>query len=294
MNDKFLRKLEYDKILLQVGEYAASALGADKIRTLKPSTSFEEVVRLQEETDEAARVLRLKGNAPLSGIHDIREHVKRSQIGGVLNPFELNQTASTIHAGRMMKRFIDDLLENGTEIPILEEMADQIPVLTALEHKIKNAVDDNGDILDSASDALRTIRQQLRRNESRIRERLESLIRSRNAQTMLSDAIVTIRNDRYVIPVKQEYRSQYGGIIHDQSSSGQTLFIEPQAVVDLNNDLRELQMKEKQEIERVLIELSVGVSEVGEDLFGLVRSFNGIRLYVRQGPLRKNNKRYKA
>ena len=271
MNDKFLRKLEYDKILLQVGEYAASALGADKIRTLKPSTSFEEVVRLQEETDEAAQVLRLKGNAPLSGIHDIREHVKRSQIGGVLNPSELNQTASTIHAGRMMKRFIADLLENGTEIPILEEMADQIPVLTALEHKIKSAVDDNGDILDSASDALRTIRQQRRRNESRIRERLESLIRSRNAQTMLSDAIVTIRNDRYVIPVKQEYRSQYGGIIHDQSSSGQTLFIEPQAVVDLNNDLRELQMKEKQEIERVLIELSVGVSEVGEDLFGLVR-----------------------
>ncbi|GIN86822.1 endonuclease MutS2 [Heyndrickxia sporothermodurans] len=221
---------------------------------------------MQAETDEGSHVLRLKGHAPLSGIHDIRPHVKRAQIGGILNTHELVQAASTIYAARTMKRFIENLLENEVEIPILEEKAEQIAVLTSTEHKIKNAIDENGEILDGASEVLRQIRQKLRSNESRIREKLESLIRSRNAAKMLSDAIVTIRNDRYVIPVKQEYRSNYGGIVHDQSASGQTLFIEPQSVVDLNNQLRELHMKEQQEIERILSELSAEVADVGEEL----------------------------
>ena len=270
MNDKILKTLEFNKILLQLEGFASSSLGAEKIKDLRPSTSYEEVVKLQQETDEAAHVLRLKGHAPLSGIYNVKPHAKRAQIGGVLNPVELMQTASTIHASRSMKRFIEDLLENELEIPILEEKANQIMVLTPLEHQIKNAVDENGEILDSASDALRSIRQQRRRNESRIREKLESLTRNRNAQKMLSDAIVTIRNDRFVIPVKQEYRSHYGGIVHDQSSSGQTLFIEPQAVVELNNDLKELQMKEKQEIDRILAELSAAVADAAEDLHILV------------------------
>lgn len=270
MNNKILKTLEFHKILSELEGFAASALGIDKIKDLKPSSCYEEVIKLQEETDEAAHVLRLKGHAPLSGIYNIKQHAKRAQIGGVLNPGELVHVASTIHAGRSMKRFIEDLLENALEIPILEEKANQITVLTPLEHQIKNAVDENGEMLDSASDVLRNIRQQRRRNESRIREKLEGLIRNRNAQKMLSDAIVTIRNDRYVIPVKQEYRSQYGGIVHDQSSSGQTLFIEPQAVVDLNNDLRELQMKEKQEIDRILAELSAEVAEAAPDLHILV------------------------
>ncbi|MBS4222670.1 endonuclease MutS2 [Lederbergia citrea] len=270
MNEKILKTLEFNKILSQLKDFASSTVGVEKIKLLKPSTSYEEVVKLQEETDEAAHVLRLRGHAPLSGIHNIKPHAKRAQVGGVLNPVELMQTASTIHASRSMKRFIEDLLENELDIPILEEKVNQITVLTPLEHHIKNAVDENGDILDSASDTLRSIRQQRRRNESRIREKLESLIRNRNAQKMLSDAIVTIRNDRYVIPVKQEYRSQYGGIVHDQSSSGQTLFIEPQAVVELNNELKELQMKEKQEIDRILAELSAAVAESAEDLHVIV------------------------
>ncbi|MBS4176102.1 endonuclease MutS2 [Lederbergia citrea] len=270
MNEKILKTLEFNKILSQLKDFASSTVGVEKIKLLKPSTSYEEVVKLQEETDEAAHVLRLRGHAPLSGIHNIKPHAKRAQVGGVLNPVELMQTASTIHASRSMKRFIEDLLENKLDIPILEKKANQITILTPLEHHIKNAVDENGDILDSASDTLRSIRQQRRRNESRIREKLESLIRNRNAQKMLSDSIVTIRNDRYVIPVKQEYRSQYGGIVHDQSSSGQTLFIEPQAVVELNNELKELQMKEKQEIDRILAELSAVVAESAEDLHVIV------------------------
>ncbi|CAM3923532.1 endonuclease MutS2 [Lederbergia lenta] len=270
MNDKILKTLEFDKIIAEMEAYASSSLGVNKVKALKPSANFEEVVKRQEETDEAANVLRLKGHAPLSGIFDIKPHIKRAQIGGVLNAVELVQTASTIHASRMMKNFIDDLLENEVDIPVLEKKATSMADLSPLERQIKHAVDENGDVLDSASDMLRNIRQSRRRNESRIREKLESLIRSRNAQKMLSDAIVTIRNDRYVIPVKQEYRSHYNGIVHDQSSSGQTLFIEPQAVVELNNELKELQMKEKQEIDRILAELSAEVALGSEELLIIV------------------------
>ncbi|RST76303.1 endonuclease MutS2 [Siminovitchia acidinfaciens] len=272
MNDKILKTLEFNKILAQLEEFAASELGVEKVKKLKPATSHEEVILLQEETDEAAHVLRLKGHAPLSGIYNINTHIKRAQIGGTLNPGELVQVASTIHAGRFIKRFIEELIEdNGLEIPILAGKVDEIAVMTPLEHDIKNAIDEGGEVLDSASPELRNIRQQKRRNETRIREKLESLIRGKNAQKMLSDSIITIRNERYVIPVKQEYRSHYRGIVHDQSSSGQTLFIEPQAVVDLNNDLRELHVKENREIERILIELSAKVAESADDLFVLVK-----------------------
>jgi DNA mismatch repair protein MutS2 len=266
MQEKIFKTLEFNKIKDLLIEHASSTLGEEKIRALKPSSSFEEVLILQAETDEAVNALRLRGLVPLSGIYDIRAHIKRALIGGVLNPIELVQTASTIYTARTMKRFIEGLIENEVNIPILEEKASQIMILTPLEHKIKHAIDESGDILDSASETLRQIRQKMRSNESRIREKLESLIRSRNAAKMLSDAIITIRNDRYVIPVKQEYRSNYGGIVHDQSSSGQTLFIEPQSVVELNNQLREIHMKEQQEIERILMELSADVADAASDL----------------------------
>ncbi|MED1204856.1 endonuclease MutS2 [Heyndrickxia acidicola] len=266
MQEKILKTLEFTKIIELLLEHASSSLGIAKVKELKPSSSFEEVVQMQAETDEASHVLRIKGHVPLSGIHDIRPHIKRADIGGNLNAMELVQVASTIYAGRTIKRFIEGLLENEMEIPILESKAEQIAVLTPLEHKIKNAINENGEVLDSASENLRQIRQRLRGNESRIREKLEGMIRSKNAAKMLSDAIITIRNDRYVIPVKQEYRSNYGGIVHDQSSSGQTLFIEPQSVVDLNNQLREWQMKEQAEIERILSELSAEVAEAGAEL----------------------------
>jgi DNA mismatch repair protein MutS2 len=266
MQEKILKTLEFTKIVELLLDHASSSLGIAKVKELKPSSSYEEVVQMQAETDEASQVLRIKGHVPLSGIHDIRPHIKRADIGGNLNAVELVQVASTIFAGRTIKRFIEGLLENEMEIPILESKAEQIAVLTPLEHKIKNAINENGEVLDSASENLRQIRQRLRSNESRIREKLESLIRSKNAAKMLSDAIITIRNDRYVIPVKQEYRSNYGGIVHDQSSSGQTLFIEPQSVVDLNNQLREWQMKEQAEIERILSELSAEVAEATTEL----------------------------
>jgi DNA mismatch repair protein MutS2 len=169
-----------------------------------------------------------------------------------------------------MKRFIEDFAEEESSLPILQGYTDKIIVLADLETSIRNAVDDNGEVLDSASEALRSLRNQLRTKESRVRERLESMIRSSSAQKMLSDAIITIRNDRFVIPVKQEYRGHYGGIIHDQSSSGQTLFIEPQSIVQLNNELQGIRVKEQQEIERILIALSGQVAEQSVELETIV------------------------
>jgi DNA mismatch repair protein MutS2 len=270
LQQRVLKTLEFDKIRDQMLDHVSSPLGQERARNLVPSTDYEEVLRLQEETDEAAKVLRLKGNVPLGGIYDIRPHVKRAVIGGMLSPHELIHTASTVHASRQMKRFINDMAEE-TELPILTVFAEEIIVLADVEDKIKQAIDESGEVLDSASDALRTLRQQLRTREARVRERLESMIRSSNAQKMLSDAIITIRNDRYVIPVKQEYRGHYGGIVHDQSSSGQTLFIEPQSVVQLNNELQEIRIKEHQEIERILIELSLLVGEYHDDLLHIVK-----------------------
>ncbi|SDM25124.1 endonuclease MutS2 [Bacillus sp. OK048] len=266
MQERSLKVLEFTKVRDQLIEHASSSLGIDRVKRLVPSTDFDEVVKLQAETDEASTVLRIKGNVPLSGIHDIRAHIKRSVIGGVLSAIELIQVANTVHASRQMKRFIEDIAEERTEVPILIEQVNTIIPLASLEESIKLAIDEGGEVLDSASVLLRTLRQQLRSNEARVREKLESMIRSSNAAKMLSDSIVTIRNDRFVIPVKQEYRGHYGGIIHDQSSSGQTLFIEPQVIVQLNNQLQDIRVKEQLEIDRILTELSAKTAEFESEL----------------------------
>lgn len=270
MQERVLKVLEFNKVKEQLLEHVSSSLGRKKAESILPSADYEEVIRRQEETDEAVTVFRIKGNVPLGGIFDIRPHVKRAAIGGMLSPQELTQVSSTIHASRQMKRFIEDFTEEESSLPILRGYTDKIIVLANLETSIRNAVDENGEVLDSASEALRSLRNQLRTKESRVRERLESMIRSSNAQKMLSDAIITIRNDRFVIPVKQEYRGHYGGIIHDQSSSGQTLFIEPQSIVQLNNELQGIRVKEQQEIERILITLSVQVAEHSGELETIV------------------------
>jgi len=269
MQDRVLKTLEFDKIKAQLIEHVSSSLGRDKVEGLVPSTDYSEVVRWQDETDEAAKVYRMRGSIPLDGIYDIRAHVKRSSIGGMLSPSELTQIASTVHASRQMKRFTEEFHEEEA-VPILFTLTDSIIVLAELEEEIKMAIDEQGAVMDSASDALRTLRNQLRRNEAKVREKLESMIRSSNAQKMLSDSIITIRNDRYVIPVKQEYRGNYGGIVHDQSASGQTLFIEPQSVVTLNNELQAIRVKEHQEIDRILTQLTALVAQYEEELLHIV------------------------
>ncbi|MFB4165834.1 endonuclease MutS2 [Alteribacillus sp. JSM 102045] len=266
MNARVKRVLEYDKMKDQLKEHAASSLGRKKIEELHPYTDLLTAKKEQQRTYEGTKVLRLKGQAPLGGIRNIHAHVKRAQIGGMLNAGELMEIADTIYAGRRLKSFVESMIEEEIELPLLLELVENIEPLTDLERAVKQCIDDHGEVMDSASSALRSIRQQIRSSEADVRSKLEQLTRSSEQQKKLSDSIVTIRNDRYVIPVKQEYRSSFGGIVHDQSASGATLFIEPQSVVNINNKLREAKVKERQEIERILQELSSHVQEHTDDL----------------------------
>lgn len=271
METRVLNTLEYDKIIDLVKGYSTFSAGEALIDQLRPAHKFETVVRLLEEMDEGLAILRLRGNVPMGGMKDIRPHAKRAQMDGMLSAVELMEISSTIRASRIFRQFIEAILEDeAIQIPHFVGKKEAFPILTDLEREINHSIDENGYVLDSASEKLRSVRQALRMQEGRVRERLESYTRGRNATKMLSDAIVTIRNDRYVIPVKSEYRSHYGGVIHDMSSSGQTLFIEPDAIVQANNEIRHLKMQEQEEIERILIALSVAVQEVAHDLFVLV------------------------
>ncbi|MGY4689273.1 endonuclease MutS2 [Salibacterium sp. K-3] len=266
MNERVRRVLEYDKMKEQLKEHVASTLGRKKVESLEPFTSLEKAEVEQNRTEEGAKVLRLKGQAPLGGITDIHAHLKRAQIGGTLNAGELLEIADTVYGGRRIKRFIETMVEEEIELPLLAELAAPVAPLSDLEKEIKQSIDDHGEVLDAATPALRSIRQKIRGTEADIRSKLEQMTRSSGQQKQLSDAIVTIRNDRYVVPVKQEYRSSFGGIVHDQSASGATLFIEPQSVVTMNNQLNEARAQERQEIERILKELSERVQVSADQL----------------------------
>ncbi|AHI55714.1 endonuclease MutS2 [Listeria ivanovii] len=260
MDKKVEAILEFDKIKKQLTEFASSSLGEQAILALTPDTDFQVVQKAQLETEEGAKIIRLRGSAPITGLTDVNAHLKRLEIGGDLNGLEIYQIGSNLRVSRQMKNFMADLLEVGVELPLLGALSEELLVLNEVEEDIAISIDESGKVLDTASEALSSIRRTLRRTEDRVREKLESYLRDRNASKMLSDAVITIRNDRYVIPVKQEYKGHYGGIVHDQSASGQTLFIEPQSVVDLNNERKALQSKENQEIERVLAEISASLA----------------------------------
>ncbi|AVK83985.1 endonuclease MutS2 [Lysinibacillus sp. B2A1] len=289
--ERALKTLEYDKVRQQVAVYCTSSIGKTAIDELVPQTDYEKVVQLLEEMDEGLSILRVKGNVPMGGIFDVRPAARRAQIGGMLSAMELMEVSSTIRASRILRNFIEDIESEAViEIPHFITKKEAMPVLTGLQHEINNCIDDNGSVLDSASQTLRSIRQSLRAEEAKVRSKLESLIRGSNAAKMLSDALVTIRNDRFVIPVKQEYRHHYGGIVHDQSSSGQTLFIEPDSVVQANNEIHRLKMKEQAEIERILLALSAMVEEVAPDLFNLVKVLGEIDVILAKGKYGQANK----
>lgn len=268
--------LEFNKVIHQLKEYASSSLGVEKAESLEPATNLNEVVRLQNETDEGVKVLRLKGHVPLGGLHDIRPSLGRSKIGSRLNPSELLDIADTIHGGRRIKAFIEQMVAEDVHLPLLASFAEQLAPERNLEQAIRRCIDEYGDILDHASETLRGIRRQIKNNESKIREQLESITRSNDAKKMLSDAVITIRNDRYVIPVKQEYRGQFGGMVHDQSASGATLFIEPARVVEANNRLREARVKEQHEIEKILTDLTRQTADEADTLLHNVEVLQAI------------------
>lgn len=263
MNSKVLQKMEYHKIIDSLTHFTGTELGRNLAKKLQPQTGLDEVKELLAATDEAVAVDRLKGAPPFGGIVDITAAAKRARIGGTLNPHELYSIAATLSGGRRIKRHLAALHEDQP-IPLLDKLVEELSDQKPLEDAIKRCIDETAEVLDSASPALAQIRRELRGGEGRIREKLDAMIRSSTVSKMLQDQLITIRNDRFVIPVKAEYRSYFGGMVHDQSGSGATLFIEPEAIVAMNNKLRETRLAEEREIEVILQKLTALVGEQTE------------------------------
>ncbi len=263
MQAKTLKKLEFTKILEKLAANCTFQVSKDMAEALTPFDSLPQAVRGLSETSEAKEVLRLYPTLPLGGIRDVRPLLRKVEIGGFLQPSELLDVAGTLKSGRRLKKFVWEL---NHHYPRLKETAQQVGEFRELETKISSCIGEDAELLDSASPELGVTRKQIKSLQARIKERLEHFIRSSEYQKMLQDPIITLRDGRYVIPVKQEYRPQVQGIVHDQSSSGATLFIEPLAVVELDNDLRAYAAKEKLEIERILRELSQAVESKHTEL----------------------------
>jgi DNA mismatch repair protein MutS2 len=267
VNDKALHTLEYDKIINQLAAVTSTSLGKEEVEKLYPSRELAIVDRRLAGTDEAVRTVMLKGAPPFGGITDIRASLYRAKLGGILQPPELIDVAQFIMGSRRLVRHLT-LAGEETDLPLLSDLCEPLTNFKTLEDEIRRCIDEQGDVLDSASPELASARRDIRINAGRAREKLESLIRSSSIQKMLQESLITMRNDRYVIPVKQEYRAHFGGIVHDQSGSGATLFVEPEAVVQMNNKLRELKIKEQNEIDRILRKLSEQTGECAELLTG--------------------------
>lgn len=263
MDARTLRILEFDKIRKMLMDEAASSLGRELAETLSPGVDLVMVRRAQRETSEARRVTIEEGGAPLGGLFDIREAVRRAKVGGVLGPEDLLRCSSTLLAARRLKKFLSDLDES---YEVLKDLAFRLDTFRDLEDRINRCITDEGEVADSASPLLASLRARIRTANARIREKLESMIRSPETLQYLQDPVVTIRNDRFVIPVKAEARAKVPGIVHDQSQSGATVFVEPMAVVQLNNELKELMGKEEQEIYRILSELSRAIGQRADEI----------------------------
>jgi len=270
MKEKTLKTLEYYKIVDLLVEKAESSLGKEKAKEVKPLTDIEAIETLQRETEEAYSLLIKRGAPPLFGIHNIGPEARRAEIGGTLTPGGLLKIADSLRVSRALKMYIKETKEDKTSNhPIIEGLVENLRVYKHIEDEINNAIVSENEISDNASPSLRSIRRQIISKNEAIRDKLKSIVNSQSNRKYLQDSIVTVREGRYVIPVKAENRANVPGLVHDMSGSGATLFVEPMAVVQLNNELRELELKEKEEIERILKSLS---SLVGEEAEGIVNN----------------------
>lgn len=271
MNDKSIKILEYNKIIEMLKAGAASEMTRQVISELKPLTDIYEIRHLLQQTTEAVKVIVVKGNPPMSAFYDIAPALMRARKGGALTMQQLLQISYNMRTARIMSAFLEKDL---TEIPALTAIREVISVNRDLENEITRCILSEDEMADNASPQLRSIRRSIVRQNEAIKAKMNHMLGSAENKTLLQDSIVTMRDGRYVIPVKQEHRSKFPGIVHDQSSTGATLFIEPQVIVNMNNELKQLFLDEKKEIDRILAELS---DRVAENYHGL---YNNQKLLV--------------
>lgn len=261
VRQKTLDVLDFDKIKALVEKEAVSDLGREKAASMSPASDYQTVVHQIDETDEISQIYNKHRLPSLSGLSKVSPLIHRAKIGSMLNVRELNQIKRLIQVQNQYKTFYSQLLEEEEAInyPILDERMTQLPILSDLYQEIKQKCDAY-DLFDDASYELQSIRSRIHSTSQRIKQNLDRVVKSQSNQKKLSDSIITVRNDRHVIPVKAEYRQDFNGIVHDQSSSGQTLYIEPSAVVEMNNKISRLRNDEKAEVERILTELTLEVA----------------------------------
>ena len=257
MKERTLRVLEFTRIREMMAEGALTEAGAEKCRTLEPSDDLATVQALQAETEEAAVILQYSGGHPMVAFPDIRPALAICAKGGSLSAGMLLNVAELLRASRAAQ---DALVTDRENTPILKAKAQGLFVARNIEKDITDAIISEDEIADRASSELMNIRRHLRGAQDRIRDKLNQMIHSAAMQKALQDPIVTVRNNRYVLPVKAEFRGSVPGIVYDQSSSGATLFIEPIAAVEMGNELKQWELKEQQEIERILAALSAEVA----------------------------------
>lgn len=258
MNERSIRVLEFYKIKEKLRKYAVTSGGKELVDKLAPYSSAYEVREALEESREALELLIKKGNPPFEGLHDVREGIERAKKGGCLNPAQLLYIGTMLRCTSRIQEYLTRKEEEESFLK-LEDLAYILTPIKNLENEIENAIVSEEEISDRASSTLHNIRRSLKEKNSSVREKINSIVRS-NAK-YLQDAIYTMRGDRYVLPVKAEYKGAVPGLVHDQSSTGATLFIEPMSLVNLNNEIKELKLKEQAEIERILCALSKKVKD---------------------------------
>ena len=255
MNEKALHTLEYDKIIEKLVGYAVSPMAKERAAALRPSAAMSDIIIWQEETTEATTMVLKKGTPSFGGFREIRPQLKRASMAGILSIAELMSVGEFAYVCRKVKNYARK--ENKDEVYArLDEYFDLITPLDKLENEISRCILSETEVADDASAGLRSVRREIKASNERVKDHLNGVINSSAYRNMLQDFVITIRNDRYCVPVKAEYRSSFPGMIHDQSNTGSTLFMEPLSVIQLNNKIKELQAKEKEEIEKILIALS--------------------------------------
>lgn len=263
------RILEINRVKEMLKGYTASSLGKKAVDEMEIYHDIEVLKMKQEEVTEAANIIIKRSSPPLFGINEIVPHLKHTLLGGSLYPGALIKIGDTLRVSGRLKKFLsNDDSDRQSSYPVIENLIGALYTNRALEQEIANAIVSEDEISDSASTRLRQIRQQIKNKKAEIKNRLEKIVTSQDTAKHLQDSVVTMRGDRYVVPVKSESKGKIQGIVHDMSASGQTVYIEPMAVVNLNNELRTLYIEEDREIKRILEELSAKVAEVAEELMG--------------------------
>ena len=263
MKERTLRVLEFTKIRERLASKALTPMGVERCMALVPSDNLPEIEAWQAETEEATVILQYLGGSPLIPFDDVRQSISLAEKGATLSPKALLTVAALLSAARAAR---SALVTDRENTPILKGKAQAIVSLRNVEDDITTAIISEEEIADRASTELMNIRRHLRGATERIKEKLNQMVRNPNFQKYLTDTIVTMRNDRYVIPVRADSRANVPGLVHDQSATGNTLFIEPMAAVEMGNELRQWEAKEKQEIERILAALSAEIAPYGDQL----------------------------